>query len=195
MTSSSSEIDLSQLISELTKIKEEGNALYKQKKIDEAKKVFSKGITLFEEKSSSFNKELENNEQYKEVLLLYKKILSNLALCYYKQKLYKEAIDYDLKLLATFPKFGKSIVRLIKSYSKLNLIPQSIYYGDLFLELDQETRDKFKGTQDEVQEEKKKLKDKKKAEMEKITKEITKYSIPIIILFLAILIFLLFRKK
>ena len=171
MASSSSEIDLSQLISELTKIKEEGNALYKQKKIDEAKKVFSKGVTLFEEKSSSFNKELENNEQY------------------------KEAIDYDLKLLATFPKFGKSIVRLIKSYSKLNLIPQSIYYGDLFLELDQETRDKFKGTQDEVQEEKKKLKDKKKAEMEKITKEITKYSIPIIVLFLAILIFLLFRKK
>ena len=32
MASSSSEIDLSQLISELTKIKEEGNALYKQKK-------------------------------------------------------------------------------------------------------------------------------------------------------------------
>ena len=118
-----------------------------------------------------------------------------MALCYYKQEKYKEAIEYDLKLLEVSPKFAKSLVRLIKSYSKLNLIEQAVYYGDLFLELDQETRDKFKDAQNKVQEEKQKLKEIKKAEEEKIKKDIAKYSVPAIILLLAILIFLLFRKK
>jgi tetratricopeptide (TPR) repeat protein len=187
--------DLSKLIKELTEVKEGGNALYKQKKLDEAKNKYKEGLTKFESESSLINKESEKNEKYKEALLLYKKILSNMALCYYKQGMYKEAIDYDLKLIAIYPKFGKSIVRLIKSYSKLNLIQQSVYYGDLFLELDQETRDIFKGVQDMVQEEKDKLKKMQKEETEKIQKDIAKFIVPILVLFLGILIFFLFRKK
>ena len=192
------ENECSKLISELTKIKDEGNILYRKKKIDEAKDKFKEGVEKFETENSLINKDSVNNEKYKEVLLLYKKILSNLALCYYKQGKYKEAIDYDLKLIALYPKFGKSIVRLIKSYSKLNLTQQSVYYGDLFLDLEQETRDKFKDTQKVIQEEKKKLKNIQKEEKAKTKKNLNyvKYLfIPILVLILAILIFVFLKSN
>ena len=192
------ENECSKLISELTKIKDEGNILYRKKKIDEAKDKFKEGVEKFETENSLINKDSVNNEKYKEVLLLYKKILSNLALCYYKQGKYKEAIDYDLKLIALYPKFGKSIVRLIKSYSKLNLTQQSVYYGDLFLDLEQETRDKFKDTQKVIQEEKKKLKNIQKEEKAKTKKNLNyvKYLfLPILVLILAILIFVFLKNN
>ena len=192
---SSDKIDFSNLISELTKIKNDGNNLYKQKKIEESKVKFLEGFDIFNKQLSLINKERGNNDQCKEALLLYKKILSNIALCFYKQEKYKEAIEYDLKLISIHPKYGKSIVRLFNSYSKLNLIQQSVYYGDLFLELEQEIRDKFKGTQKKVQDEKQKLKEIQDAEKDKIKKDFAKYVVPAIVLLLGILIFLLFRKK
>ena len=184
-----------ELIKELTKYKEEGCALYKEKKIEEAKAKFKEGFDKFEKESAKIIKESSNNEEYKEIIILGKKLLSNLALCYYKQGKYAEAIDYDIKLLTIHPKFGKSIVRLFNSYSRLNKIQQAVYYGELFLELDQETRDKFKGTQDKVKREQLKLKNIQKAEKEKIKKDFGKYVLPIVILCLAVLGFMLFRKK
>ena len=191
----SGKTDFSNLISELTKIKNEGNSLYKEKKLDEAKKKYEEGLEKYGKESSLINKEKGNNEQCNEVLLLHKKILSNLALCYYKQGNYEKAIEYDLKIISEDPKFGKSIVRLFNSYSRTNKIQQAANYGDLFLELDQETRDKFKGTQGKVQAEKQKLKRILKEEKDKIKKEFAKYGIPALVLLLAVLIFLLFRKK
>ena len=184
-----------ELIKELTKYKEEGCALYKEKKIEEAKAKFKEGFDKFEKESAKISKESSNNEEYKEIIILGKKLLSNLALCYYKQGKYAEAIDYDIKLLTIQPKFGKSIVRLFNSYSRLNKIQQAVYYGELFLELDQETRDKFKGTQDKVKREQLKLKNIQKAEKDKIKKDFGKYVLPIVILCLAVLGFMLFRKK
>ena len=195
MEEKSDKIDFSNLISELTKIKDEGNSLYKEKKIEEAKNKFKEGNDKFEKESSLVNKEKENNEQCKDVLLLLKKILSNLALCYYKQGKYKESIEYDLKIIANYPKFGKSIVRLFNAYLRLNNLQQAVYYGDLFLELDQETRDKFKGTQTKVQNEKIKLKKIQKEEKEKIKKDFVKFTVPGLVLLLGILFFLLFRKS
>lgn len=160
-----------ELIKELTKYKEEGCALYKEKKIEEAKAKFKEGFDKFEKESAKISKESSNNEEYKEIIILGKKLLSNLALCYYKQGKYAEAIDYDIKLLTSHPKFGKSIVRLFNSYSRLNKIQQAVYYGELFLELDQETRDKFKGTQTKVQNEKQAFKKLEEAEQAKIKKE------------------------
>ena len=193
--SSNAKTDYSDLISELTNIKNEGNSLYKSKKIEEAKNKFKEGYDRYLKELPLINKEKENNEQCKEVLLLAKKILSNLALCYYKQENYKEAINYDLKIIAEYPKFGKSIVRLFNSYKKLKEIQQAVFYGDLFLELDQETRDKFKGTQAKVQNEKKAFKELEEAEQTKMKKEFAKYAFPGIILLLGILFFLLFKKK
>ena len=184
-----------ELIKELTKYKEEGCALYKEKKIEEAKAKFKEGFDKFEKESAKISKESSNNEEYKEIIILGKKLLSNLALCYVKQGKYAEAIDYDIKLLTIHPKFGKSIVRLFNSYSRLNKIQQAVYYGELFLELDQETRDKFKGTQDKVKKEQLKLKNIQKAEKDKIKKDFGKYVLPIVILCLAVLGFMLFRKK
>ena len=195
MEEKSDKTDFSNLISELTKIKDEGNSLYKEKKIEEAKNKFKEGNDKFEKESSLVNREKENNEQCKDVLLLLKKILSNLALCYYKQGKYKESIEYDLKIIANYPKFGKSIVRLFNAYLRLNNLQQAVYYGDLFLELDQETRDKFKGTQTKVQNEKIKLKKIQKEEKEKIKKDFVKFTVPGLVLLLGILFFLLFRKS
>jgi hypothetical protein len=72
-----------ELIKELTKYKEEGCALYKEKKIEEAKAKFKEGFDKFEKESAKISKESSNNEEYKEIIILGKKLLSNLALCYY----------------------------------------------------------------------------------------------------------------
>ena len=94
-----SKADFTQLISDLTKIKDEGNALYKKKKIEESEKKYEEGIKLFAKESPLINKERGSNEQCKEVLLLYKKILSNMALSFYKKGNYEKAIEYDLKII------------------------------------------------------------------------------------------------
>ena len=192
---SSSKTDFSNLTSELIKIKNEGNSLYKQKKLDDAKKIYEEGLEKLKKELSLVNKEIGKNEQCKEIFILYKKILSNIALCYYKQENYEKAIEYDLKIISQDPKFGKSIVRLFNSYSRINKIAQAVYYGDLFLELEQETKDKFKDIQNKIQDEKQKLKTIQKQEKEKIKKEFIKYGVSALILFLAVLIFLFFRKK
>ena len=194
-TSSSGKTDISDLISELTKIKEDGNILYKQKKLEEAIKIYEEGLQKYKTKLSLIKREFGNNEQCKEILILHKKILSNIALCYYKQENYEKAIEYDLEIIAENPKYGKSIVRLFNSYSRINKIAQAVYYGDLFLELEQETKDKFKDIQNKIQDEKQKLKTIQKQEKEKIKKEFIKYGVSALILFLAVLIFLFFRKK
>ena len=192
--SSSDNKDFSYLISELTKIKNEGNSLYKQKKLEEAKKTYENGLEKLKEELSLIHKEIGKNEQCKHALILYKKILSNIALCYYKQENYEKSIEYDLKIIQEDPKFGKSIVRLFNSYSKINKITQAIFYGDLFLELDKETKDKFKDFENKVQDEKQKLKIIQKKEKIKIKKDFVKYGLPVVVLLLGILIFFVFRK-
>ena len=66
------------------------------------------------------------------------------------------------------------------------------------MDLEQETRDKFKGTQDVIQEEKKKLKNIQKEEKAKTNKNLNyvKYLfIPILVLILAILIFVFLKSN
>ena len=184
---------ISTLLRDLTNYKNEGCELYKQKKIEEAKLKFKQGHEKFEKDSPKINQ--DSSEDYANILSLHKKILSNLALCYYKQKKYKESIDYDIKLLTIDPKFGKSIVRIFNAFSRMNKIQQAVGYGDMFLELDQDTRNKFKGIQDKIQEQKLKLKNIETADKERVKKEFGKYVFPFVILCLAIFIFLLFKKK
>ena len=179
---------------DLENYKNEGNALYREGKIEEAKLKFKEGYELYKQDFRKIKKSADK-KVLEEVHLLFKKILSNLALCYYKQGEYKESIKYDTELLLAYPKFGKSIVRILKAYAKLKDNPNAVIYGEQFLELDKETRDKFKGTQDIVQEEKLKLKKKQEEEKEKIKKDFGKYVFPLIILCLAVFGFMLFRKK
>ena len=187
--------DFTNLINYLTNIKNDANILYKKNKIEEAKNKYEEGYKKFEEESSKIYKEFYNNEQCENLLILYKKILSNLALCYYKQEKYKEAIVYDLKIIALDPKFGKSIVRLFNSYSKINKVQQAVYYGELFIDLDKEIRDKFKGTEKKVEEEKIKLNKLQKEEEKRIKRNMIQFSVPIFIFFLSIFFWYIFRKK
>ena len=185
----------SDLLEELIKCKQKGNQLYKENKIEEAKLKFKEGYDKYERESPDLSKNFSNSPKFNEIEIESNKILSNLALCYYKQGKYTEAIEYDKKLFSKSPKFGKSIVRLFKSYSKLNNIQQAVYFGEVFLELEQETRNKFKGTQEKVKGQQLKLKKIQEAEKDKIKKDFGKYVFPAVILCLAILGYMLFKKK
>jgi tetratricopeptide (TPR) repeat protein len=184
----------SKLVNDLTKYKDEGCALYKEKKIVEATNKFMQGSRQFEDEISGLKKDSLNDNEYNEIILLGKKILSNLALCFYKQGNYPQAIFYDLKLLKNHPNFGKSIVRLFKSSIKLNKIKLAVEYGELFLKLDEETRNKFKGTENQIKEAQLKLKKIEKEE-EKAKSGLGKYFLPFVILCIAVLGYYLLKKK
>ena len=176
--------NLSNLIIILKKKLNEGNSLFKQNKIEEAKIKFKEGLEKFEEKSSFIEKEKDNNIQYNKVLYNLNLLLSKLSSCYYKQGLYKESIEYDLKIIENNPKYGKSLSRLFNSYTKLNNTKKALFYGDLLLQLDEEEKNKFKNIISQIEEEKLKLNKKK----------LMKFIIPGIVLLLAVIIFFIFKK-
>ena len=186
--------DLTNLIDELEKIKNKGNEMYKRKQIEEATTKFNEGYQIFIKESPVIYNELYINKQCENVILIYKKILSNLALCYYMQKNFNKAIEFDLKLLALEPKFGKSIVRLFNSYSKINKCQQAVYYGEIFMDLNYEIRKKFNGMEKKLEEEKVKLSKLQKAEENRIKFFIFIIYGPIFILFLSFLCFYIFKK-
>ena len=184
---------LTNLIDELEKIKNKGNELYKRKQIEEATTKFNEGYQIFIKESPIIYKELYINKQCENVILIYKKILSNLALCYYIQKNFNKAIEFDLKLIALEPKFAKSIVRLFNSYSKLNKCQQAVYYGEIFMDLNYEIRKKFNGMEIKLEEEKIKLNKLQKAEERRIKFVFIFYG-SIFILFLSLIYYYIFKK-
>ena len=186
--------DFTNLIDELEKIKNKGNELYKRKQIEEATTKFNEGYQIFIKESPIIYNELYIDKQCENVILIYKKILSNLALCYYIQKNFNKAIEFDLKLIALEPKFAKSIVRLFNSYSKINKCQQSVYYGELFLELNEEVKNKFNGMEIKVEEEKVKLSKLQKEEESRIKKGILIFYGYIFILFFSLIYHYIFKK-
>ena len=150
--------DFSDIITELTELEQEGTKLLKQSKLDDAKDKFMKGHDKFETISEKIYNLLTDNDQVEQVLSLHKFSLSKIAQCYFEQKNYKEAIVYDLKLICLDPKNAEAIYRLFYSYSKIDKCQQAVYYGDIFLDFDEETKNKFKNATEEIQKEKIKLK-------------------------------------
>ena len=144
------------ILSELKKIKDEGNVLYENNNLEEAKNVFLKGYNLFQKEISVIdNANLENIMN--EIFIEHKKILSKLAKCYYKQEKYEDSIIYDLKLIELEPKNCKSLARLFYSYSKLNKCQQAIFYGEIIMDLSDDGKNKFVDISKKVIEEKNKL--------------------------------------
>jgi tetratricopeptide (TPR) repeat protein len=144
------------ILSELKKIKDEGNVLYEKNNLEEAKNVFLNGYNLFHKEIKVIdNANLENIMN--EIFIEYKKILSKLAKCYYKQEKYEDSIIYDLKLIELEPKNCKSLVRLFYSYSKLNKCQQAIFYGEIIMDLSDDGKNKFMDISKKVIEEKNKL--------------------------------------
>ena len=144
------------IINDLKKIKEEGNSLYKNNKIEEATNIFLKGYNLFQKEINDINNDIPEditNDLFK----IYKKILSKLSKCYFKKEKYNDAITYDLKIIELEPKFYKSLARLFYSYSKLNKCQQAIFYGEIILDLNVDMKNKFVDIKKNVKEEKMKL--------------------------------------
>ena len=63
----------SKLVNDLTKYKDEGCALYKEKKIVEATNKFRQGFSQFEDEISGLKKDSLNDDEYNEIILLGKK--------------------------------------------------------------------------------------------------------------------------
>ena len=142
------------LIKDLTKLKEEGNELYTQKNINGAMLKFKEAYQKYEsEFSVDEHLLLSNNKDIKEILVLKNKILSNLALCHYVQGRYQEAIEYDKNIIKNEPKYAKSLVRLYNCYMKLNDKIRALFYGKMFIELENEEKNKFKGQEEIIKKE------------------------------------------
>ena len=149
--------DFSGLMTDLNTLNSEGNSLMKQSKLEEAKAKFIQGHEKFELAADKIYSLYTNNEQVDQILALYKILLSKIAECFYEQKKYKEAIEFDLKLICLEPKNSEAIYRLFNSYSKIEKSQQAVYYGDIFLELDTKEQKNFKNAKNEIEKEKRKL--------------------------------------
>ena len=180
------------LIIELKTIKNEADSLYQNNKIEESKNKFLEAYNLYEKESSKVINEYYEDNNINELNNIYKNILSNLALCYYNQNDYKDAIIYDLKFIALEPKNVDCIIRLFYSYSKLNKYLQAVFFGDVFLDLEYEIKNKVEDISPKIIEEKKKL---KKFQENYVRKNLLKLFGSILIIILPIILFYLFKKN
>ena len=180
------------LINELKTIKNEADSLYQNNKIEESKNKFLEAYNLYEKDSSKVINEYYEDNNINELNNIYKNILSNLALCYYNQNDYKDAIIYDLKFIALEPKNVDCIIRLFYSYSKLNKYLQAVFFGDVFLDLEYEIKNKVEDISPKIIEEKKKL---KKFQENYVRKNLLKLFGSILIIILPIILFYLFKKN
>jgi tetratricopeptide (TPR) repeat protein len=149
--------DFSGLMTDLNTLNSEGNSLMKQSKLEEANAKFIQGHEKFELAADKIYSLYTNNEKVDQILALYKILLSKIAECFYEQKKYKEAIEFDLKLICLEPKNSEAIYRLFNSYSKIEKSQQAVYYGDVYLELESNNKNKFENAKEEIEKEKIKL--------------------------------------
>lgn len=187
--------DFTILIKELTNSKNEGNSLYKQKKYDDAIKIYKQGVETFNKDSTKVNIEIGYNKQSEEVLLLFKKNLANIALSYYKQGKFEKSIEYDLKIIRYDSKYDRSYIRLFKAYKKLNKLNQAVFFANIFLKFDEITKNKYKNINEEIKDTKNKLEKLQNKEKKKIKFNIIKMIAPIIVLLISIIIFFFFKKS
>ncbi len=179
------------IINDLKKIKEEGNVLYKNNKLEEAKNIFLKGYNLFQQELNKIEKIYSNEDKINELYILYKKILSKIAKCFYKQEKYKNSIIYDLKIIELEPKNSKSLVRLFYSYSKLNKCQQAIYYGEIILGFNDDIKNKYVDISKNINEEKIKL---SKIKRSTYIKNLFIFFGSVLIIFISILLFYIFKN-
>ena len=150
-------VDFTGLMTDLNTLNSEGNSLMKQSKLEEANAKFIQGHEKFELAADKIYSLYTNNEKVDQILALYKILLSKIAECFYEQKKYKEAIEFDLKLICLEPKNSEAIYRLLNSYSKIEKTQQAVYYGDVYLELESNNKNKFENAKEEIEKEKIKL--------------------------------------
>ena len=127
--------------------------------------------------------------------------MSNLSLCYSKVKNYEESIKIDLKIISIDPQYDKSYARLFNNYLALDKKDQALYFGDMLLKFDDDTKNKYKESDIitkiiELKNEFQAQYDEKKAKERKaMIKSIAKYVIPILVLGAAVAIYFFVFKK
>ncbi len=187
--------DFTKLIEKLVKSKIEGNALYKQKKYEDAIKIYKEGLESYNKESKDVNREIGYNEQSKEVLDSYKKVLANTALSYYKQGNFEESIKYDLIMIQNDSKYDRSFIRLFKAYTKLNKLSQAVYFAKIFEKFDEGIKKKYKNIDQEIINTTKKLETLQNIEKEKIKSNLIKMVAPLAVLLFAIILYFVLRGK
>ena len=186
---------LGKIIKDLNLILLNGNELFKKKLYDEAINKYKEGYEIINKELLKINRNItmynNHNPQIEEFNHESVKLMSNLSLSYLKTDKYKESIELDSKIISLSPKYDKAYARLFKSYLKLNKKAEAVYFGGLMIKnFSKEIRDKYKDLIPKIEEEIKNLENEEKIEKEKQKKEkmknVIKYTLPIIILVIAI---------
>ena len=191
--------DFTETISQLTKLKEEGNAKISSD-LDAALAKYEEAYTLIEKTMEKACTERDYNPQVSQLDTIRKQIFNNLALSYFKKNDFKKSNEIDIKLISIDPKFDKSYARLFKAYSNLEDNTRALYFGNLLkTKFTQETLDKYKDILPKIDEiakiENDKLEAYRAEERKKVTKGILKYAVPLAVLVGAGLIYFFYFKK
>ena len=181
-------------------MKKEGNEKYKNGQIEEALLKYKEAHEKLEKELPKIDKERDYNPQSSELFTLFIQLSQNLSLCYFKTEKYEESIKLDQKIIARDNKYDKAYYRLFKSYMKLEKKAQAVYFGNILLGFDEETKKRYEETIPEIEQVKKSLQEEYAAirakERKEMMKSIAKYAIPIVILIAAFAIyFFVFKKK
>ena len=192
--------DFTELIKEINDLKKEGNGLYKNGSLEEAITKYKTAYEKLEKEIPKIDRERDYNPQSSELFTLLIQISQNLSLCYFKTEKYEESIQLDSKIIARDRHYDKSYCRLFQSYLKLDKKAQAVYFGNILLNFDEETKKKYEEVIPIIEETKKTLQAEYDAirakERKEMCKSIAKYAVPIIILIAAFAIyFFVFKKK
>lgn len=103
-------------IDSIPKLKEEGNQLYKQRKIDEASHVYGKALLMLEQLQL---KEKAGDEEWNELESQRIPLLSNFAQCRLSLKDYYPVINYTSQIIDKDPKNIKAWFRRGKAHAAL----------------------------------------------------------------------------
>lgn len=192
--------DFTELIKDINDLKKEGNGLYKNGSLEEAISKYKTAYEKLEKEIPKIDRERDYNPQSSELFTLFIQISQNLSLCYFKTEKYEESIKLDSRIIARDRHYDKSYCRLFQSYLKLGKKAQAVYFGNILLNFDEETKKKYEEVIPIIEETKKTLQAEYDAirakERKEMFKSIAKYAVPIIILIAAFAIyFFVFKKK
>ena len=191
--------DFTELINEINDMKKAGNEKYKTGQIEEALLKYKEAHEKLEKELPKIDKERDYNPQSSELFTLFIQLSQNLSLCYFKTEKYEESIKLDQQIISRDNNYDKAYFRLFKCYLKLGKKAQAVYFGNILLGFDEETKKRYEETIPEIEQVKKSLQEEYDAirakERKEMMKSIAKYAIPIVILIAAFGIYFFHVQK
>ena len=191
--------DFTQLINELNDLKKEGNNLYKNGSLEEAISKYKIAHEKLEKELPKIDKERDYNPLSSDLFTLFIQLSQNLSQCYFKTEKYQESIDLDNKIISRDVHYDKSYCRLFKCYLKLDKKEEAVYFGEILLKFDEETKKKYEDVIPLIEETRKEVQAKIDAirakERKEMFKSIAKYAVPIVVLIGAFALYFFFFKK